>query len=74
MPGRDFKIAVCGVNLTSEHDDDCIATVELLTDAAKAAESKLTAALLVDAKKDKTVGKNSVPDRVSCRHSFVGNA
>lgn len=67
LSGRDFKIAVCGLKLRSEHEDDCIATVDLLTDNAKAVGVKdaFTAALTVAAKKAKdVVGKASVPDFV----------
>lgn len=64
MPGRDFKIAVCGLKLRSEHEDDCIATVELITDAAKGAKDAFTAALTVDSKRSKDVGKASVPNFV----------
>jgi hypothetical protein len=59
--GRDFKLAVCGLKLTSEHEDDCVATVELLSDLAAGTELQFETKLLKEAKKSTTVCKAAVP-------------
>ena len=61
----DFGLAVVGLRMRSEHEDDCWATVELKTDAATAIQSEISNALLVDARsKASGVSKGSWPDFV----------
>ena len=62
MPGVDFKLAVCGVRARSEHEDDCVVTVDLISDAARGAKESVRAALEHDARA--RLSKTSVPDAV----------
>lgn len=62
--GEDFKIAICSLNNSSEHEDDCIATVELITPVAAARREEVRNILLEEVKKEPKVSKSSVPDHV----------
>ena len=69
QPGRDFILAVVGLRLRSEHDDDCCVTIELTpaftsSSVFAAAESKarIRASFLKDAKSK--VSKGAAPDRL----------
>ena len=55
-----FDVAVVGLHLTSEHDDDCCVTVELKTPEARALKSEIEQTFLKDAADG--VSKGSKPD------------
>eukprot|EP00656_Telonema_subtile_P046941 TRINITY_DN5361_c0_g1_i1.p1 TRINITY_DN5361_c0_g1~~TRINITY_DN5361_c0_g1_i1.p1 ORF type:complete len:590 (-),score=185.23 TRINITY_DN5361_c0_g1_i1:97-1866(-) len=45
-PSTDYEVAVVGVNLKSEHEDECYLTVECKSEAAVAMQAELQATLL----------------------------
>lgn len=55
-------MAVVGLRLTSEHDDDCLVTVELRDAAARARQEEVEASFVADAQK--AVSKGAKPSRV----------
>lgn len=55
-PTGDFSVAVCGLRVKSEHEDECCVMVELLTDSAKALETKILSDFIGAAKKAVTKG------------------
>ena len=57
-----FDLAVVGLKLTSEHEDDCCVTVELCTPGAEAKRAEIERAFLSDAKG--SVSKGARPDRL----------
>ena len=65
-PTEDFVLAVVGLRLRSEHEDDCWLTVELVSDVARATgEATLWEGLTKGVKaKGSGVSKGSVPDFV----------
>lgn len=62
---EDFKLAVVGLRLRSEHEDDCWCTVELCSERAAALKMEIEVALTTTCvAKDSPVGKGSRPDFV----------
>lgn len=55
-------VAAVGLRLTSEHEDDCLVTVELLDAAARARQGEVEASFVADAQKE--VSKGAKPSRV----------
>ena len=54
-----------GLKVASEHEDDCVVTVDLRSERAKGLRGEIKTALLEEAKGAKSgVGKASVPDHV----------
>ena len=64
-PSAAFAVAVCGLRIASEHEDECCVLLELLTDAAKAAEGEVVATFAAAAKGPGGVSKGAKPDRVA---------
>ena len=56
-------MAVVGLNITSEHEDDCCATIELKTQAGEALKARLASSFLQDVKAS-TVSKAARPDKL----------
>ena len=62
-PGScDFAVAVVGLKLQSEHEDDCIATIELVGELAQSKQAEIAETIKVNAKK--ICAKGAVPDHV----------
>ena len=55
---------VHGWQVASEHEDECFATVELVSEGAKGLQAEIETALLKEAKAAEGVGKGSVPEHV----------
>ncbi len=58
----DFRLAVCGVKVASEHEDDCCVCIELVTDKARERERDLSETFLSQAKA--FVSKGAKPDHL----------
>ena len=62
-PGAgDFVVAVVGLKLQSEHEDDCVATIELVGERAQSKQAEIAETIKAHAKKNCT--KGAVPDHV----------
>ena len=59
---EEFAVAVVGLRLRSGQEDDCCATVELLSDHARDAAEKIWAMLVQEAQGE--VAKGCAPDHV----------
>jgi len=62
LPPGSFDLAVVGLLIGSEHEDDCCVTVELISDQAKAQRADMEATFLTDARA--AVSKGARPDRL----------
>ncbi len=62
LPADAFDVAVVGLKITSEHEDDCCVTVELVTDEARAKRNEIAETFLIEAAK--RVSKGAKPDRL----------
>uniref|UniRef100_A0A7S4NKX1 AMP-binding enzyme C-terminal domain-containing protein n=1 Tax=Paramoeba aestuarina TaxID=180227 RepID=A0A7S4NKX1_9EUKA len=50
LTSEDLSVAVVGLNLTSEHEDDCCVMIELLTDKGKEKEKEMKETILPQSK------------------------
>jgi len=62
LPEEAVAVAVVGLRITSEHEDECCVTIELNTPEAKAKSAEIESTFLKHAKKG--VSKGAKPDRV----------
>eukprot|EP01041_Mallomonas_annulata_P007753 gene7753-15862_t len=62
LPRSTFAIAVCGLRLQSEHEDECCVMLELITDEAQEKHLAIESSFIEDAKK--VVSKGAKPDRL----------
>jgi acyl-CoA synthetase (AMP-forming)/AMP-acid ligase II len=62
LPEGAFDVAVVGLLITSEHEDDCCVTIELASDEAGAKQDEMERTFLEEARR--TVSKGSRPDRL----------
>lgn len=64
--GEDIDLAVVGLRLRSEHEDECFCTVQLISTKAQGLQQQIEACLqkLKKTKGDRLVGKASVPDHI----------
>ncbi len=62
LPPASVAVAAVGLRLKSEHEDDCLATVELLDDAARARRGEIEASFVGEAQR--AVSKGAKPSRV----------
>jgi len=62
LPTEAVEVAVVGLALASEHEDDCCVTIELVTPEAQAKQAAIEASFVKDCKKG--VSKGAKPDRV----------
>ena len=63
LPRTSFNVAVCGLRVKSEHEDECCVMIELLTPAAEAQHSNIMDSFIASAKA--AVSKGAKPDRVA---------
>eukprot|EP00928_Gymnodinium_smaydae_P062401 TRINITY_DN46279_c0_g1_i1.p1 TRINITY_DN46279_c0_g1~~TRINITY_DN46279_c0_g1_i1.p1 ORF type:complete len:640 (+),score=129.68 TRINITY_DN46279_c0_g1_i1:65-1921(+) len=61
LPDDSFDLAVVGLRISSEHEDDCIATIELKSDDAKAKQAEMQSTIM---DKCKGLKKSNKPDKV----------
>eukprot|EP00927_Polykrikos_kofoidii_P050450 TRINITY_DN44366_c0_g1_i1.p1 TRINITY_DN44366_c0_g1~~TRINITY_DN44366_c0_g1_i1.p1 ORF type:complete len:621 (-),score=96.03 TRINITY_DN44366_c0_g1_i1:96-1958(-) len=61
LPHDAFDIAVVGLRLSSEHEDDCIATIELISPQAQAQRTKIETTFMTQCKGLK---KSNKPDHI----------
>lgn len=66
LPKSSFNLAVCGLRVKSEHEDECCVMIELLTEQARAAQSSIESTFLATARSK--VSKGSKPDRMEVGH------
>ena len=59
----DYNVAVCGLRVKSEHEDECCVMIELLSERSQASSSIILSTFLLAAKGK--VSKGSKPDRVA---------
>jgi len=65
LEGGEFQVAVVGVNLVSEHEDECYLTVELQSEGALAKKAEIESSLMKAAKDKKTgVSKAACPQHL----------
>ena len=62
LPQDAFDVAVVGLRLESEHEDDCCVTVELISQQARDEQPEMDRTFLTEA--PKSVSKGARPDRV----------
>ena len=62
LPTEAFDVAVVGLRIASEHEDECCVTVELIGDAAQSKRAEIEGRFLADAKQ--SVSKGARPDRL----------
>jgi len=62
LPDDAFDIAVVGLRITSEHEDECCVTVELISQEAEAKRAEIERTFLSDARR--SVSKGARPDRL----------
>ena len=62
LPAEAVEVAVVGLALASEHEDDCCVTIELVSAEAQAKQAEIAATFLKEAKG--AVSKGAKPDRV----------
>ena len=60
---NEFNVAVCGLRVKSEHEDECCVMIELLSERSQASSSIILSTFLLAAKGK--VSKGSKPDRVA---------
>ena len=63
LPRSSFNVAVCGLRVKSEHEDECCVMIELLTEQSKAAQDIIESTFLAAARL--VVSKGSKPDRMA---------
>ena len=62
LDNHDFELAVIGLRLQSEHEDECCVTIDLLSETARARASEIKRQFLRDA--GAAVSKGSKPDHL----------
>jgi acyl-CoA synthetase (AMP-forming)/AMP-acid ligase II len=63
LPRSSFIVAVCGLRVKSEHEDECCVLIQLITEEASKLKAEIEATFLAAAKG--SVSKGSKPDRVA---------
>jgi acyl-CoA synthetase (AMP-forming)/AMP-acid ligase II len=63
LPRNSFIVAVCGLRVKSEHEDECCVMIQLLTEEAQQLKSEIESTFLTAAKG--SVSKGSKPDRMA---------
>ncbi len=61
LPSHTFKLAVCGMKVHSEHEDECCVVFESLADEAKEKEEEIQSTFLKQAKQPGAVSKGAKP-------------
>jgi len=67
LPESAFSIAVCGLRVKSEHEDECCVLVELHSDEAKIMKDEIERTFLAYSHEKGVVSKGSRPDRFAIR-------
>lgn len=62
LADTSVAVAAVGLRVTSEHEDECLVTIELKEAEAQAAKDKIGSTFISEARK--TVTKGAKPDRV----------
>ncbi len=62
LDATSFSLAVCGLRVKSEHEDECCVIIELLDEAAQALTERITTEFIPSAKR--SVSKGAKPDQL----------
>ena len=60
---KSISVAVCGLRVKSEHEDECCVLIELLDDVAKEKEENIVETFMIATKGSGAVSKGARPDR-----------
>lgn len=67
LPLSSFLLAVCGLRVKSEHEDECCVFIELQTREAEAKKEEIDRTFLAFANEKGAVSKGARPDRMAIR-------